>query len=86
MRTFAGPQRGYCASCDTRLIDRPVYRMDETYCCRGCAFGGPCICTYEQDLANDGVDHLGLPFAMQPIVAGEPWVAADRVGEEVSVR
>jgi hypothetical protein len=34
--------------------------MDETYCCVGCAHDGPCVCTYEADLAEDGVDGLGL--------------------------
>jgi hypothetical protein len=86
MRIFAGPKRGYCASCEALLIDRPVYRMDEAYCCLGCAQNGPCICTYEQDLADDGVDHLGLPFAMEPVGAGELLVAADRVGEEAPAR
>jgi hypothetical protein len=86
MHTFASPQRGYCASCDALLIDRPVYRMDETYCCLGCAHGGPCFCTYEQDLADDGVDHLGLPFPMEPVGAGEPSMVAERVGQEVLVR
>lgn len=66
MRVFKTPQRGYCASCDGRITDIPVYRMDEAYCCVGCAGGGPCVCTYEADLAEDGVDHLGLPFAEHP--------------------
>jgi hypothetical protein len=86
VRTFATPQRGHCASCDGTITDRPVYRMDEAYCCLGCAQGGPCFCTYEADLADDGVDHLGLPFAMTPAVAATPAPVADRVGEEVAVR
>ena len=86
MHTFASPRRGYCASCDGVITDRPVYRMDEAYCCLGCAQNGPCICTYEQDLADDGVDHLGLPFAMEPIGAGEPSAAADRLREEAPAR
>ena len=86
MRTFSSPQRGYCASCDSPLIDRPVYYMDETYCCIGCARSGPCVCTYEADLADDGVDHLGLPFAIEPLVAADPVPAADRARERVAVR
>ena len=87
MHTFASPKRGYCASCDGVITNQPVYRMDEAYCCIGCAQNGPCICTYEQDLADDGVNNLGLPFPMeQPVVAGTPSVSADRVGQEVSVR
>jgi len=64
MRIYSSPRRGYCASCELALSGRPVYFMDETYCCNGCAQGGPCVCTYEADLAEDGVNGLGLPFAV----------------------
>lgn len=79
MRTFASPRRGYCASCDGTLIGTPVYRMDEAYCCAGCAQGGPCLCTYEADLADDGVDHLGLPFLVK-----EDVPATATIGEATS--
>ena len=86
MHVYASPRRGHCASCDGVISGRPVYFMDETYCCLGCAEGGPCFCTYEADLNEDGVDHLGLPFPMTPVVAATPAPDADRVGEEVAVR
>lgn len=86
MHTFASPRRGYCASCDGAITGRPVYRMDEAYCCLGCAQNGPCICTYEQDLADDGVDNLGLPFPMEPIVADKPSSGVDRAGQEIPAR
>ena len=79
MRMFSNPRRGYCASCEATLTGRPVYRMDEAYCCSGCAHGGPCVCTYEADLADDGVDNLGLAF---PIVVAVP----EREGEPVVPR
>jgi hypothetical protein len=60
MRMFRTPRPGYCASCEGAITSRPVYRMDEAYCCAGCAEGGPCVCNYEADLADDGVDGLGL--------------------------
>ena len=66
MHAYATTRRDRCASCEIPLSDRPVLRMDEAYCCIGCAQGGPCICTYEADLAEDGVDGLGLPFAAEP--------------------
>ena len=75
MRTFSQPRRGHCASCDGRLPGPPIFRRDETYCCLGCAENGPCICTYEQDLADDGVDHMGLPFLEVPVASP----VADRV-------
>jgi hypothetical protein len=83
MHIFASPRRGYCASCDGVITDRPVYRMDEAYCCLGCAKDGPCICTYEQDLADDGVNGLGLPFPMEEVA---PVVSSERVGQEVGAR
>ena len=64
MRIYQEPRRGHCASCEFELTGRPVYRRDEAYCCLGCAGGGPCICTYEADLADDGVDAIGMPFAL----------------------
>jgi hypothetical protein len=53
------------------LQGRPVYRMDESYCCVGCAQGGPCVCSYEADLADDGVDNLGLLGPVPAPVATE---------------
>jgi len=78
MRIFASTRRDRCASCEAPLDVDPVYRMDEAYCCVGCADGGPCICLYEQDLADDGVDHLGMPFAMPSPAETEPAVPAWR--------
>jgi hypothetical protein len=91
MHTYASPRRGYCASCDSSLTDTPVYRMDEAYCCLGCAQNGPCICTYESDLADDGVDHIGMPFPIGDVapvttpVAAAVAAAPERV-REMSIR
>jgi hypothetical protein len=76
MHTYSSPRRGYCACCDGAITDRPIYRMDEAYCCTGCAEGGPCVCTYEADLAEDGVDRLGLAFPMAPAVRAVPEAVA----------
>lgn len=35
-----------CASCDIELDKLPVMVQGLLYCCRGCAQGGPCVCTY----------------------------------------
>ena len=69
MRMFMTPRAGYCASCEGVITSRPVYYMDEAYCCAGCAQGGPCVCSYEADLADDGVDGLGL---MAPVRTSPP--------------
>lgn len=57
--------------------------MDEAYCCLGCAQNGPCVCTYEQDLADDGVDNLGLLFPLGDLA---PVVVAERVDRGTAVR
>ena len=64
MSAFITPRHDTCASCEIRLTGWPLYRADEAFCCTGCADGGPCVCTYESDAAHDGVDGLGLPFAL----------------------
>ena len=68
MSAFITPRHDHCASCEIRLTGWPVYRRDEPFCCPGCADGGPCSCTYEADLAQDGVDGLGMPF----LLPGDP--------------
>jgi hypothetical protein len=35
-----------CASCDIELDKLPLIVRGFTYCCRGCAEGGPCVCSY----------------------------------------
>ena len=68
MRIYASPRRGHCATCELAITGRPVYRMDETYCCVGCANNGPCVCSYEADMAEDAVDGLGLLFRPATVV------------------
>ena len=83
MHVYANPRRGYCASCDVLITERPVYHRDESYCCVGCADNGPCLCTYEADLAEDGVNNLGLPFATEPVATP---VSAIDIDWRVAVR
>jgi hypothetical protein len=54
--------------------------MDEAYCCVGCVVGGPCVCNYEADLADDGVDGLGLPFVTDSSLVGAE--AGERLARE----
>ena len=71
MHRYASPRRGYCASCEGQITGTPVYRMDEAYCCVGCAHRGPCMCTYESDMADDGVIGVGLLAAPSPVSDSE---------------
>jgi len=41
-----------CASCDVTLGEIPFIANGHVFCCRGCARGGPCVCTYVKDSAR----------------------------------
>ena len=51
-----------CASCHRPFDSTPLYARDVTYCCASCLSRHLCTCLAEVDLADDGVDGLGLPF------------------------
>jgi hypothetical protein len=37
-----------CANCDIDILWPPTVVQGKTYCCTGCAAGGPCTCDYSQ--------------------------------------
>ena len=61
---MATPTRkfGICAACHQRFTTATVFRADVTYCCDACAGGQLCTCRAEEDLAEDGVDRISVPF------------------------
>ena len=50
-----------CANCDIEFLWLPTIIGGKSYCCTGCANGGPCCCDYsEYDAVNiSGVIHYG---------------------------
>ena len=36
-----------CDNCGAEIPWAPVMHRDRTYCCGGCAQGGPCYCSYD---------------------------------------
>ena len=70
-----------CPACHRPFNSAPVFREDESYCCLYCADGRLCACMTEADLADDGVDGLGLLFRPEARPAHVDWrdlVGADR--------
>ena len=58
-----------CANCGVEIPWRPAVHHGRSYCCGGCAQGGPCYCSY--DLTT--VDRRGLyDDANAPIRASTP--------------
>ena len=51
-----------CANCDIDILWPPVVVDGKTYCCTGCAAGGPCSCDYSQyrSVNISGVIHYGV--------------------------
>lgn len=37
-----------CANCDIEILWPPTIVQGKTFCCTGCAAGGPCNCDYSQ--------------------------------------
>jgi hypothetical protein len=37
----------HCANCGVEIPWRPAIYRGKTYCCGGCAQGGPCYCSYD---------------------------------------
>lgn len=42
-----------CATCEIEVAWPPIRRDGHSYCCEGCAAGGPCSCSYDQPAKAD---------------------------------
>jgi hypothetical protein len=42
-----------CATCEITIAGAPIYHDGAAFCCAGCAAGGPCICSYDDEPAAD---------------------------------
>lgn len=51
-----------CANCDIDILWPPTVVQEKTFCCSGCAAGGPCCCDYSlyRSMNISGVIHYGL--------------------------
>ncbi len=58
-----------CANCHRSFSTSPRFVADQAYCCEACAMRHLCTCFTEVDLADDGVDHIGLAFPMGPVTS-----------------
>jgi hypothetical protein len=52
----------HCANCDIEFLWPPTVVQGKTYCCTGCAAGGPCNCDYSQyrSVTISGVIHYEI--------------------------
>jgi hypothetical protein len=47
--------RPTCANCGLEIPWEPVVLAGKSYCCAGCAQGGPCYCSYDLPAVVPGV-------------------------------
>jgi len=64
--------RSRCETCGIVIRWQPTIIGDKTYCCLGCAQGGPCECDY---------DNLPRPDEMNALVVRPPRELARRAAE-----
>jgi hypothetical protein len=43
-----------CLTCEIEVPWPPVLRDGRSYCCEGCAVGGPCSCSYDLPAESSG--------------------------------
>ena len=57
-----------CDSCNIRLGPQAFSSQDKLYCCAGCAAGGPCLCSYQQDLGRYPPAHYARPVSLPDLL------------------
>jgi|SRR5579859_46694 len=57
----------HCANCDIDFLWPPIVVQGKTFCCTGCAAGGPCNCDYSQyrSVTISGVIHYHSDSALE---------------------
>ncbi len=60
-------QRVRCANCDIEILWPAVVVQNTSYCCTGCAAGGPCTCDYSlyRSVNISGVIHYGTEYGRE---------------------
>ena len=41
-----------CVTCDLEMLGNAVFHVGLPFCCSGCVAGGPCICSYDEEVHN----------------------------------
>ena len=62
-----------CVTCEVEIVGNAVFHVGLPFCCSGCVAGGPCNCSYDQEV----IDH---ERAGDPTALSQPTLADDRRG------
>ena len=47
--------RWTCTSCLLEIHHQPTFHVGLAFCCAGCVVGGPCVCSYDDDVPDEAV-------------------------------
>ncbi len=66
-RSTQSEQRVRCANCDIEILWPAIVVQETSYCCTGCAGGGPCTCDYSlyRSVNISGVIHYGVEYGRE---------------------
>lgn len=60
-----------CVTCEVEIVRSAVIHVGLPFCCSGCVAGGPCTCSYDEEISDH--EHAGGPNAFrQPALADDP--------------
>ena len=58
------PTTWTCTTCGAAFHYSPTIHVGVAFCCAGCAAGGPCICSYDDDPAGAAAQTWRVPEAV----------------------
>jgi hypothetical protein len=50
-----------CVTCRAEIAGAAFLQSALPYCCAGCAVGGPCTCSYDEDVPDGDADGQAAP-------------------------
>src|SRR3954447_25497953 len=62
-----------CATCEVEIVGNAVFHVGLPFCCSGCVAGGPCTCSYDQEVTHH-------EFAGDPTAFSQATLAHDERG------
>src|SRR5688572_8643171 len=62
-----------CVTCEVEIFGHAVFQVGLPFCCSGCVAGGPCSCSYDEEVTDH--ERAGDPTALS-----QPALADDRGG------
>lgn len=53
MRRLTTTRPFTCVTCQIEIVGEPLFHVGLPFCCAGCLADGPCVCSYDRELAPD---------------------------------